>query len=142
MISSFMHAHKGTIPSLLYGVGFPIFPPVSSADCNISMSSTITTILEECKNKAKGDYWQKTNKNKGKDGKERTNASTYLPSANVLVVVLFTLHTQLVTRRFSSGRLFNCVASRKAINTNTHIQMFPCTPSKQIRLSCKSSTTL
>ena len=73
--------HNLTIPSLLYGVGFPIFPPVSSADCSISMSITITTVLahrrkkkkkkkkkkKRVKNKAKGGFMQQTNRKKRED---------------------------------------------------------------------------
>lgn len=117
-----MHVHKGTILSLLYGVGFPILPPVSAADCSISMSSTITTILVDHKNKVNGYYRQKKNNLiKTREGEKKTNENTHLPSDNVLVMVFFNLHTELVTRRFCSGRLFNCVASRKAMYTNTHI---------------------
>lgn len=44
-----------------------------------------------------------------------------------------TSHTQLGTRRLFSGRLFNCVASRKAIYTNTHIHM--CMSSLQMQIT-------
>lgn len=38
---------KSVIPFAEYGVGFPISPPVSSADFNISISSMMSTSLKE-----------------------------------------------------------------------------------------------
>lgn len=58
-VTNFMHVqYKRIIPVGLYRVGFPIFPPISSAVCNISMSTTITTCLEEGYNNVKGNYTQ------------------------------------------------------------------------------------
>ncbi len=64
-----------------------------------------------------------TNRKKREEERKEGNKKppTYLPSGNVLVTVFFNLHTQLGTRIFSSGRLFNCVANRNATYTNTHI---------------------
>lgn len=78
-----VHAHfKRTIPSVLYGVGFPIFPPVSSADCNISMSNTITTTLEHrVKIRPNGITCRKQIKKKGErereEGRKETKMKTH-----------------------------------------------------------------
>lgn len=70
-VSTGMHVNfKRIIPTVLYRVGFPIFPPVSSADCSISMSITTTTRLEESSNKPKGNYMRQTNRQKGAGGRK------------------------------------------------------------------------
>lgn len=80
----------------------------------------MTTVLEHKKKQVEEVYTQKLIKKRGEYGRRDKLNKKYLSSFNVLVTVFFNLHTQLGTRRFSSGRLFNCVASRKATNTHTH----------------------